>query len=540
MTHVRRLLFLVLSLVLFDAPSSAKDAKPPKETPVYRSFDGKPVDHTCRAETGNLDGLKAALIAHARALIGFKAKMRTGGYSVPKAARTSLDGTSPQAIVDRIKSKIFEIDGRGRPDQHVRTAVLIYDAGAAEGHYSSCVWLISGAGLEAAAIAPLPPHSFPDLLRTSLGVTARAAGRVPVAKKGKRSRADQGTLAGKAAPTSEQTAFTLDDASNVLLPASVREKLVAPRSGKGPPNFNRILVLPAADFGTVPFAALPIGDGKSLVDQAAIVLLPDIDALFASMGVNPPSSLQTFEKSQMLIVGDPDLSQDKHWIFPPLPGVAEEAKQIAQMGKTPPLIGSKASRSNVLDRLKQTPGIIYFATHGLADPVNPMDGSFLALSHGHLFARDIKRLRSRFYQDAVNPIVVMSACQTGLGKIFEGGVFGLARAWHYAGAWQIVMSLWNVDDNATADLMTHFMGYDAESRRYQQSLWTRSRDPYAAVFMHERNRLLSESDDYSAYEPVHGAEFDLRAATIASRKEYPDPSLWAAFVLYGLPTMQSP
>ena len=39
------------------------------------------------------------------------------------------------------------------------------------------------------------------------------------------------------------------------------------------------------------------------------------------------------------------------------------------------------------------------------------------------------------------PLVVMSACQTGLGKVFEGGTFGLARAWCHAGSSQIVTSL---------------------------------------------------------------------------------------------------
>jgi CHAT domain-containing protein len=47
----------------------------------------------------------------------------------------------------------------------------------------------------------------------------------------------------------------------------------------------------------------------------------------------------------------------------------------------------------------------------------------------------------------------MSACQSGLGKVFEAGV----RAWYDVGAPQIVMSLWNIDDNATMELMLEFI-----------------------------------------------------------------------------------
>ncbi|GAB5554197.1 MAG: hypothetical protein Sapg2KO_37880 [Saprospiraceae bacterium] len=54
-------------------------------------------------------------------------------------------------------------------------------------------------------------------------------------------------------------------------------------------------------------------------------------------------------------------------------------------------------------------------------------------------------------------LVALSACQTGIGKITTGeGILGLSRAFKYAGAKNLVVSLWKVADNSTADLMTHF------------------------------------------------------------------------------------
>jgi CHAT domain-containing protein len=55
------------------------------------------------------------------------------------------------------------------------------------------------------------------------------------------------------------------------------------------------------------------------------------------------------------------------------------------------------------------------------------------------------------------PLVVLSACQTGLGKNFDVGTIGMARAWQQIGASQVVMSLWNVNDTVTSDLMKCFV-----------------------------------------------------------------------------------
>ena len=101
--------------------------------------------------------------------------------------------------------------------------------------------------------------------------------------------------------------------------------------------------------------------------------------------------------------------------------------------------------------------IVHFATHAFVDDKNP-DRSYLWLSpsadqteDGFLQAREIFGLR-------INAdLVTLAACQTGLGQLIRGeGIQGLNRAFFYAGASAILMSLWAVDDQASAQLMERF------------------------------------------------------------------------------------
>ncbi|MEG4440975.1 CHAT domain-containing protein [Microcoleus sp. AT9_B5] len=103
--------------------------------------------------------------------------------------------------------------------------------------------------------------------------------------------------------------------------------------------------------------------------------------------------------------------------------------------------------------------IIHFATHGLANSTNPeLSGIILSLIdekgnplNGFLRLTDIFNLK------LAADLVVLSACQTGMGQIVQGeGMVGLTRGFMYAGAQRVVVSLWSVDDEGTANLMSSF------------------------------------------------------------------------------------
>ena len=103
--------------------------------------------------------------------------------------------------------------------------------------------------------------------------------------------------------------------------------------------------------------------------------------------------------------------------------------------------------------------VLHFATHGLLDPKRPENSGLLLstmdregnILNGVVGLQDVYSLR------APVDLVVLSACQTGLGKDIRGeGLIGLTRGFMYAGATSVVASLWKVEDEATAELMKRF------------------------------------------------------------------------------------
>ena len=141
---------------------------------------------------------------------------------------------------------------------------------------------------------------------------------------------------------------------------------------------------------------------------------------------------------------------------------------------------------------------IHFAAHGYIDEERP-DLSSLVLTRGNNSEEDGLLRAAEIYNLKLNAdLVVLSACQTGLGKLVRGeGIIGLTRAFMYAGTPSVMVSLWSVSDISTADLMGEF---------------------YEGLIKHK----LSKTDA-------------LRKAQLAllSDDEYAHPFYWASFVLFG-------
>jgi CHAT domain-containing protein len=163
--------------------------------------------------------------------------------------------------------------------------------------------------------------------------------------------------------------------------------------------------------------------------------------------------------------------------FARLPFSRREAEAIAALAPRSQSIKSldfEASRDKVTGLDLSRYRIVHFATHGLLNSHHPeLSGIVLSLvdeegqpQNGFLRLHEIYNLK------LPAELVVLSACQTGLGKEIRGeGLVGLTRGFMYAGAARVVASLWKVDDAATAELM----------KRFYQKIFVRRLRPAAAM-----------------------------------------------------------
>src|SRR5205085_3836357 len=145
-----------------------------------------------------------------------------------------------------------------------------------------------------------------------------------------------------------------------------------------------------------------------------------------------------------------------------LPATRQEADAISALAPTDArreLLDFAANRAAATDPALADYRYVHFATHGFLDSQHPeLSGIMLSMfdergqpQDGFLRAHEVFNLKLNA------DVVVLSASQTGLGKEVKGeGLVGLTRGFMYAGAPRVVVSLWSVNDAATAELMTRF------------------------------------------------------------------------------------
>ena len=211
-----------------------------------------------------------------------------------------------------------------------------------------------------------------------------------------------------------------------------------------------------------------------------------------------------------MIVGDPDLSGDHQYDWAPLPGARREANMVAKRFHIPQsdvLMGDQATQRsfrNALNRMTGE-GLVYIASHAVADPRNPLTRGFVAMKGEHYYAGYIRQERFSDWEQNP-PLVVMSACQTALGRVLEGGEFGVTRSWFKAGAGQVVGSLWNVSDLATLRLMHYFTDQLKDGVPPE-------------LAMQKAQQLTMEFTDKQGNQPY-----------------LDDPKMWASFTVFGKPS----
>jgi CHAT domain-containing protein/tetratricopeptide (TPR) repeat protein len=262
------------------------------------------------------------------------------------------------------------------------------------------------------------------------------------------------------------------------------------------PN-ERVIFIPQSELFLVPFPALQDQDQNYLIEKHTILTAPSIQVI----DITSRQANQTHSKTiqNAIIVGNPTMPSlppqygETPQKLAPLPGAEREAETIAALFKTQALTGNAATKTAILSKLPQA-NIIHLATHGLFNDFQGLQ-SAIALAPtgtdpGFLTAAEILDLKLSA------ELVVLSACNTGRGKITGDGVIGLSRAFMSAGIPSIIVSLWSVPDAPTAELMSEFYTYL------------------------NQNQL----DKAQA----------LRQAMLTMMKKYPNnPRAWAAFTLIG-------
>ncbi len=219
----------------------------------------------------------------------------------------------------------------------------------------------------------------------------------------------------------------------------------------------RLLVVGDGILQSVPFAALPEpGGDEPLVAHHEIVALPSVSVLGE---IRREVAARTRAPKLLWVLAHPDFGS----LFPPLLYSRQEAEAIlafAPAAERFAVFDQDASRATVLSGPLRDYRFLHFATHGSFAATDPGGGQLVLAQagphgrqepNGFLHLADIYELKLRA------DLVVLSACDSALGREVRGeGIMGMTRGFFYAGAERVLVSLWNVNDRVTVELMQHF------------------------------------------------------------------------------------
>ena len=192
------------------------------------------------------------------------------------------------------------------------------------------------------------------------------------------------------------------------------------------------------------------------------------------------SPLTVGGKARAAVVGDPEFGG----LLPQLPGAREEARTVSAIYAAPVLLGSSATEQSLRQSVGVGVDVLHLATHALFDPVYPMQSALIMSTGRQAVPLTAEQL---FARPLAARLVILSACETGMGQVIGGDeLLGLARSFYLGGASSVVSSLWPVDDEASRLFMEHF-------HRSSRS------GNYGRAWLEARNTVRSKGYAPSAY-----------------------------------------
>ncbi|MEN8444920.1 MAG: CHAT domain-containing tetratricopeptide repeat protein, partial [Cyanobacteria bacterium J06555_13] len=267
----------------------------------------------------------------------------------------------------------------------------------------------------------------------------------------------------------------------------------------------RVVFIPQGDLFLVPFQALKDESDTYLIERHTVLTAPSIQTLDLTRRRSTTIADRSYDTENILTVGNPVMPEvwspdsDAFTQLPSLAGAEQEAKAIANFFGTEALIGDEATEQAVKQQIENA-RIVHLATHGLLEYGIPENSGVrdvpgaIALTpteteDGLLTATEIID-----ELDLQADLVVLSACDTGLGRVTGDGVIGLSRSLIAAGAPSVIVSLWSIPDAPTAELMVEFYRQRQQGKDKAQAL---------------------------------------RQAMLITMETHPNPRDWAAFTLIG-------
>lgn len=268
------------------------------------------------------------------------------------------------------------------------------------------------------------------------------------------------------------------------------------------PYLNRtkeICLVPSKVLFYLPFAALVSPNETPFLQEFTIFYAPSASVFIIC--TENAGNKSNFSDETLLSVGNPTFDREAFPDLPNLPAAESEARDIGKFYENSTILLAEDATKEKFQASFKNADIVHFAGHYLVENSSPLDSSLLlakaakndesgVLTNAELVGEKLLRTK----------LVVLSACQTGVESYYKGeGLIGLSRSFLASGAPLVVASQWQVDSDATAELMKNFHRY-----RRQEKM------PTAAALRYAQIDMLKSDDSH-----------------------FRMPYFWAAFAVFG-------